>query len=182
MDPDQRIPRGPIEGLLLERFEPVTKPLQHRKVAVDQHVEQERAERVAALVADAGAAVANPVADEFEGIAGETFAKRDQIAVAEEDADRIGDDRIAVEPYGAGRHQHLVTKHLHLRPLVRRDGVLEGEFLDLEHVADQAVCGLIIEALDVDPDDRPLLPGDRQLLGTDDRRLVDLGPVAAEHP
>ena len=95
--------------------------------------------------------------------------ERDHVAVAEKDGHRIGHDRIALEPGHPHGDQHLVAEDLDLGPFVGRGRVFEGQFADLKDVADRADRGQILEAVDIEPDHRPLLPSDRQFLGREHR-------------
>ena len=134
------------------------------------------------LVADPRAAVTDPVPHGLERVGGLPLAKREHVAVAEKDADGVGHDRLGLIPHRAGRDQHLVPEDLDLRPLVGGDGVLEGQFADVEHAADQPGGGRIVDPFDVDPHHRPALAGGGQLLRPHDLRLLAGGRVAGEQP
>ena len=128
------------------------------------------------------AAVSNALAHAGEPVGHGAIVKRDHVTVAQKNRHRIGDDRLAVEAGHAGGDQHLMAEDLHLRPLVGRDGVLQGKVADLEHLADGPNQGRVAEAVDVEPDDGPLLTGDRELLRRDHRRLLHGRAVTAHQP
>ena len=113
---------------------------------------------------------------------GGAFPERDHVAVAEEDADWIGDDLLPVVPHRPRRDQHLMTENLDLGPLVGGDGILEGQITDLKAIADHPRDGGVVEPLDIDPQHRPGFPSDRQLVGPQDRRLRARRRVTPEEP
>ena len=126
--------------------------------------------------------MADPLPDAVEAVVGEPVAKRDQVAVAQEETDWIGHDHVSVKPRHPHRHEYLMAKHLHLGPLVRGRSILERQVADLKHVADHADRFGVVQALDVDPDHRPLLACDGEFLRPQHDGFLAGLAVAAEHP
>jgi len=128
------------------------------------------------------AACADPLPYAVEGVAGRASPERDHVAVAQENAHRIGHDNVAVEPGGPHRDQHLVAKYLHLGPFIRGDRVFKREFADLEHGADAPDGVEVSEPFDVDPDHPPAIPAAGEFVDTRDRGFVHALAVAGDHP
>ena len=181
VDVDEHLPRGAVEGLVFEGFQPVAKLLQHWKITIDRHIEQQGAEGIGPLVANAGAAMANPPAHSLEGIAGLPLPKRDDIAIPQKETDRIGDDRVSLVANRSGGNEHLMAENLDLRPLIGRDGIFQGQFADIEHGPHHTGGFGIIEPLHIDPDHGPFLPGHSQFLGPQHGRLFADLAIAGQH-
>jgi hypothetical protein len=75
-----------------------------------------------------------------------------------------------------------VTEDLDLRPLVRRDRILERQLADPEGLADGARRGEVVEALHVDPEHGPAVALRRERRGLLHDRLVGVRAVAGDQP